>query len=59
MKTSHTLIRGTGLKVNEDEEIFQVGKDWALVNFKNGGAHYFHGKREAMNFLKQSKVVNK
>jgi len=57
MQASHTLKRGTGIAVNKDEEIFQVGKDWAIVNFKNGGAHYFHGKREAMRFLKQFKVV--
>lgn len=49
---STTLVKGTGIKVTDDEEIFQVNKDWVLVDFKTQSAHYFHGKRDAMRFLK-------
>ena len=59
MKTSYSLTKGTGLAVNKNEEIFQVGKDWALVNFQTQSAHYFHGKRDAMRFLKQFKAETK
>ena len=55
---SVTLTKGTGIRVNKDEEIFQIGKDWVVVNFKNQSSHYFYGKREAMQFLKQFKEAN-
>ena len=54
MKTSYTVTKGQGLRVNDNAEVFQVGKkDWAVVDFQTQSAHYFLNKREAMRFIKQ------
>lgn len=50
---THTVKRGTGIAVDDHTEIFQFGKDWLLFDFDTMSGHWFHGKREAMSFLKQ------
>jgi len=50
---SVTVKRGAGIRVNDNQEIYQFGKDWVVWDFKTMSGHWFDGKRQAMRYLKQ------
>jgi len=52
LETSITITKGTGIRVDSHNEIFQIGKDWLLFDFNTQSGHWFSGKRDAMRFLK-------
>lgn len=54
---SVAIKRGTGIKVTENEEVFNIGKDWLVWDFKHSGGHWFANKREAMRFIKYVRDV--
>lgn len=52
-----TIKRGTGISINNHEEIFQIGRDWLVFDFATQSGHWFSGKRDAMRFLKFMKTT--
>jgi len=57
MTHTFTVKKGTGLKLDDSCEFFQNGKDWLLMNFKDGSARWMDGKRQVNNMLKMQKEV--
>jgi len=47
-----SITKGQGYWRGGYDEIFNIGKNWLLWNWRDNEGRYFNGKRDAMRFIK-------